>query len=168
MDDLKPWERQPGETARAYECFCVFRDAGPSRVLVDVYRQVTGRFKARDPAGVWGAWCKNNDWWERAELYDAHLERKRLEDRAEADRQAHLEAISEYRKAHLAVARATFGNSGEALNLLKKFLQSQPKIKDWDEATKAIRVIAFKEASEVWASALGIDVLMEQLRDDQP
>lgn len=31
MDELKPWDRQPGETSKAYEAFSIYRDMGPKR-----------------------------------------------------------------------------------------------------------------------------------------
>jgi hypothetical protein len=28
-EDLKPWDRQPGETSKAYGAFVTYRDMGP-------------------------------------------------------------------------------------------------------------------------------------------
>ncbi len=36
------WTRRPGETARAYECFCIYRDLGPGRSLDAAYCQAKG------------------------------------------------------------------------------------------------------------------------------
>lgn len=41
MSDLDPWDRQPGETSKAYEYFQIFLDMGSDRVLRMVAEQVS-------------------------------------------------------------------------------------------------------------------------------
>lgn len=40
-DDLKPWDRQPGETSKAYADFQVFLDQGPERTLQKTANEVS-------------------------------------------------------------------------------------------------------------------------------
>lgn len=40
-DDLRPWDRQPGETSKAYALFRVFLDMGQDRTLQKVADQVS-------------------------------------------------------------------------------------------------------------------------------
>ena len=160
----EPWERQPTETQRAFECFAVFRDDGPSRKLIDAYRKVTGRTEACRLSGSWNIWVDRYDWWSRSAAYDAMKDRERVEAKREADRQAHLRDLEEFRKTHLHTARKSFANAQGILKSLQDFLVSQPKVESWDDAIKAQRVLgSYREVSEMWANALGISTLLEQL-----
>lgn len=97
-DEPAPWERLPGETARAYASFRTFRDLGPTRGLdrLDVSHQTAKNWSSR--------W----DWHRRAEAWDA--EQYRVED---AER---LEAIRTMHATHQRVARAAIRKAIESLN----------------------------------------------------
>ena len=79
-----PWERQPGETAKAFKAFCAYRDLEPARrSVLAAYRQAKGKPTARQAAGIWNKWCAEHRWVERAHAYDLHreaLERAARED----------------------------------------------------------------------------------------
>ena len=69
----KPWEKQPGETAKAYAAFLLYRD------LPAVDRSVAaawGRKKGRKRVE---RWCTAHDWVNRAALNDADLASRRRE-----------------------------------------------------------------------------------------
>jgi hypothetical protein len=72
------WERRPGESARAYAAFCVYRDLGPGRSLNLAYgewRRAQGcAGDAAKAAGYWAEWSSGFEWVARAEAYDGHLE----------------------------------------------------------------------------------------------
>jgi len=157
------WERQPGETQRAYHCFSVFRDLGKTRTVLAAFRQETGKTEAKQAAGVWNAWVKQYEWRSRVNAYDDFCDRQLLEQKMEAKQQAHKEALEEFRMSHLQVARLTFANFGGVLKQLKQFIESNPKIENWDDAVKAGRVLALRDGSEMWADALGISTLLEQI-----
>jgi len=73
------WERQPGEPAKAYAAFCVYRDLPASeRSLTAAYGRHSGK-NARAP-GFWAEWSRDWLWVERAAAYDAYLdgERRRI------------------------------------------------------------------------------------------
>lgn len=65
--DSDPWDRQPGETARAFAAFGVYRDLGPFRSI----RQ-TARTLGKDVSYL-STFSAQHDWQERAALWDAHL-----------------------------------------------------------------------------------------------
>ena len=54
------WSRRDTETKRAYTCFCAYRDLGPSRSLVEAYRQETGKKAARQSSGHWNTWYRTH------------------------------------------------------------------------------------------------------------
>lgn len=61
----EPWERQEGESSKAYEAFCVYRDMGADRTQQAVADQLT---KSRTIVGKWAAEWK---WVSRTEAWDS-------------------------------------------------------------------------------------------------
>ena len=102
-EERPPWERQAGESDRAFEVFALYRDMGPRR------RSLLGVCELLKPSGTdggpkrvsaWGRvrwWAERWSWTERAAAYDAAQDRRRRE-REEAIR-------AEARERHLATAR---------------------------------------------------------------
>lgn len=69
-----PWEKQPGETSKAYGGFCVYRDMGPVR------RSVLGACKEAEGAPrSFTKWFKNLMWQERAQAWDEYLNKESLD-----------------------------------------------------------------------------------------
>lgn len=77
----KPWERQKGESEKAYEAFSVYRDMGAERTIVAVVKQLE---KSR---ALLDRWKDRWEWKERVRLYDNDLE-KQARDKAVKDRKA--------------------------------------------------------------------------------
>lgn len=67
------WERQPEETARAYEAFVVYRDLGPARSLAKV-GQALGK-----STGLMERWSRTHEWVARVEALEARDEMLRRE-----------------------------------------------------------------------------------------
>lgn len=78
-DPSHPWERQPGETAKAWEAFRLYRELGPGRTLAEVARQ-SGKFDSQI-----ARWSTANTWRDRIAALEAHLERDWL-DQVQAER----------------------------------------------------------------------------------
>lgn len=161
----EPWEQQPDETTRAFECFMAFRDAGRSRQLVEVYRRFTGRSEARCPAGTWNNWVSSNDWWNRAAAYDAYRDRALQEEQLRSDKKEHRRKLEQFRKAHENSGMGGLEIVLNAKRLLADFVKSNPAVKDLDDATKLARIIQTVESpsSQAWADALGIKTLLQEL-----
>lgn len=66
-----PWHRRKGESGKAYEAFCVFRDMGPSRSCGRVASQLA------KSGSLMRAWKLKWDWEQRADAWDRHLETQR-------------------------------------------------------------------------------------------
>lgn len=98
---MRAYERQPGESAKAFEAYKVYRDLGPGRTLRETAAIVYGGSGAAEgyregTKGVPGRikkWSADHDWPERARARDDYLEmvvrqavedheRKRAEDLA--------------------------------------------------------------------------------------
>lgn len=66
----KPWERQKGESDKAYEAFVTYRDMGTDRSIRAVAQKLA---KSRTQIGKWSSgW----EWTERVRAYDNELEKE--------------------------------------------------------------------------------------------
>jgi len=85
------WDRQPGESTKAYAAFCIYRDMGVERSIEKVYEK---RSK-RGPLSRLKNWSVKHNWVERAKAYDDYIEKRKREEKEKAilemaDRQARL------------------------------------------------------------------------------
>ena len=101
MADTQPWERQDGETAKAYEAFSEYRDMKADRSLAKVGQKL-GKSKAQMEK-----WSKKYSWVARAEAWD--LEEDRLV------RAALTKEIGAMRKRHADTAKAMLIKAAQAL-----------------------------------------------------
>lgn len=77
----QPWERQKGERSKAFKLFTLYRDLGPIRSVEKVrelWQEETGSELSRSMVE---RHCTNNNWVERAEAYDDHLDNLGLQER---------------------------------------------------------------------------------------
>jgi hypothetical protein len=69
-DDRDAWERQPGESTKAFAAFCSYRDFGPARSHLRVADEV-GRHRTQI-----GGWSTKFQWMIRVDAYDADQEQR--------------------------------------------------------------------------------------------
>lgn len=69
MADVEPWDRQPGESARAYEAFRHYRDAGATRSHAK-----TGAALAKTRQAI-TEWSRKHGWSHRIAAWDAEQDR---------------------------------------------------------------------------------------------
>ena len=89
-NDTKPWERQEGESIKAFEAFTVYLDMGDERSLRAVGQRL-GKSRA-----LIERWSRTYQWVERVASYDADVQRK-----------AHAKAVDKRRKMvdrHISIA----------------------------------------------------------------
>lgn len=79
--DIAPWEQQPGESAKAFEAFAIYRDMGVERSV----RKVTQRLNKS--LTLIGKWSSRYNWPERARAYDRELDRQAREQAVRSVRQ---------------------------------------------------------------------------------
>ena len=102
--DIAPWEQQPGESAKAFEAFAIYRDMSADRSV----RKVTQRLNKS--LTLIGKWSSRYNWPERARAYDRDL-----------DRQAHAQAVRDVRSMtnrHIRIAMQLQAKALEALEQL--------------------------------------------------
>ena len=134
-DDL--WERQPGESAQAYEAFAIYRDMGSNRSL----RVVAEQLSKSDT--LIKRWSREKKWGERCRAYDNHL-----------DDVARQEALRKYKKMRTR-------HIGIALQLQEKALAELKNLPDGSMTPKDI-IQFLDKATElerdnplIWQGVLG-------------
>ena len=78
-EDRAPFERQPGESPKAWAAFVRYRDLGPAvRSLDRAWREAHAPQPAhKRRSKTWALWSARWGWPERAAAYDEHLERQK-------------------------------------------------------------------------------------------
>lgn len=149
-----PWERQPGESARAYAAFCIYRDMPPRKRSL---REVAAKLKGKPgkyksvPANI-SMWSAKWRWAERAAAWD--------EERDRQEREAQIRAVKEMRERH---AREAMALQEKALKRLKAMnpeeLSPADVLRYFVEAAKLERISrgepeTIQEQRNDWVSAL--------------
>lgn len=98
---IEPWERQEGETAKAFEAFCKYRDMGPDRSLRKVVQALNKNLTTI------AEWSSKYDWVKRVASWDAEQDR--------IARQQQLKEIKAMRNRHAGMAKAMIVKAGRAL-----------------------------------------------------
>lgn len=70
---VEEWERQPGETPRAWKAFVIYRDMGDERGVTKVRDVAGGAFKHSTLLD----WADKHRWVERARAWDNYVDRRR-------------------------------------------------------------------------------------------
>jgi len=68
------WEKQPGETAKAFAAFQIYRDMGAYRTIDKTAQALNKRLGYRTTLGKWSS---GYSWVARCEAYDLHLDELR-------------------------------------------------------------------------------------------
>lgn len=87
-----PWERQRGESGKAFAAFCVYRDMGAKRSLREVCR-ILSRDKTTVKQRHIEDWSSRWRWVERATAWDDELDRRA--------REAQVEEVRKMRERHV-------------------------------------------------------------------
>lgn len=96
-----PWDRQKGESEKAFEAFAVYRDMGVERSITAVSKQLAKSRQLVD------RWKHKYQWEERAQKYDKYLDKKAREE-VEKSRKDMI-------KRHIGIAKTLQGKALTAL-----------------------------------------------------
>ena len=115
MSDRKPWERQPGETAKAYAAFLLYRDLpAVDRTIVAAvveHRYIGGKASVRN----WETWASRYNWRNRAAEHDSDLASRRRERMAKELERAQDNAVVLTRAFNFKIAERIKGMDPEDL-----------------------------------------------------
>lgn len=113
----KPWERQKGESEKAFEAFAIYRDMGEKRTLTAVAE------KLQKSGSLIRRWKDRWDWVERVRAYDNGLEK---EARAKA-----VKDRKDMTDRHIKIAMQLQKKALEALTGLEAEVMSPKDIKEF-------------------------------------
>ena len=109
MSDGNLWERQSGETGKAYAAFLVYRD------LPAMDRSVAAAWGRKTGGKQWERWCTAHDWVNRAAEHDSDLASWRREHTAKELERSQDDALILIRAALAKVAERIKGMDAEEL-----------------------------------------------------
>lgn len=162
-EELKPWERQPGESTRAYSAFLVYRDLGPQRSLRKASEIIYPRYRQRGTTGPPGRivlWSGQFKWHQRAEAWDAYLRRLKEDEERRA--------IKEMAERH---ARAAVGFQQKALERLLAMKPGELKPKEvlafFIEAAKLERLSRGEPTERTETQDTTWEQLVKKLRQER-
>ena len=110
----KPWERQPGETAKGYAAFLHYRDLPAIDRSVAAARERQERDK-KGTLRQWNGWSMRNGWVNRAAEHDSDLASRRRERMAKDLERAQDNAVTMIRAALAKVRARIEGMDAEEL-----------------------------------------------------
>lgn len=137
----EPWERRQGESAKAYEAFCMYRDLGANRSHVKVAAAL------RKSSTLIGRWGGEHKWSERVGAWDRFL--------AEEQRKAHVEAVKKMEERH---ARLGEGMQTLAARKLQRMLErTDPNKSSKQEADAALDSIEMHDMRALIKDGTGLE-----------
>lgn len=101
--NVQPWERQPGESTKAFEAFKIYRDLGPSERSQAKVKEALER-SSRTTISDWSV---KFNWKKRVEAWDDEQDR--------IIRADHMKEIKKMRKRHADIATAMLVKASKAL-----------------------------------------------------
>jgi len=107
-DEIKPWERQPGETEKAWQAFKLYRDLGEGRTLQEVSRKLS-----KHQSNV-SRWSKKWHWQSRVIAWDMECDRQA--------QKARLKQINQMRDYHSRLAMLLKQRAYRALQLADEIM----------------------------------------------
>lgn len=102
--NAEPWERQPGESVKAFGAFALYRDMGTDRSTRKVAQQL-GKSVA-----MIQRWSSSHKWTDRVDAWDAEQDRKA--------RDEHLKEIAKMRSRHIKLAVSMLVKAAKGLEKL--------------------------------------------------
>lgn len=147
------WERRPGETAKAYAAFCVYRDLGPSRSL-EKAAQAMG-YKSRKNFSVWHS---KHEWVKRAEAYDEYLERRKREE--------HEKAILEMAERHARLAVAFQQKIAQRIQMIDPNELTPQDLARWLEIATKLERLSRGEPTEIGRHEVNLPKIVEVVTDE--
>ena len=146
--DRKPFERQPGETGKAWKAFLIYRDLGVDRTLrrtAEIYHERNGlQSKTETVERNLQEWSRKQGWRVRVEEYDRELDKAR---QREAFRQVRI-----MRNRHISLAQSV---QELAAVELKKWLKRATDAEDISVVAVVDILKAMKTGVEVERAARG-------------
>ena len=141
----EPWERQDGETAKAFEAFAIYRDMGPDRSLRKVVQSLNKNLTTI------AEWSSKYDWVNRVAAWDAEQDR--------IARQQQINDIKKMRKRHAGIAAAMLVKAATALQRIPEDEISASEISRMVDVASKLERISRGDVGEVIEERNGGDAI---------
>lgn len=141
----EPWERQPEETPKAFEAFCVYRDLGPERSIAKAGKQL-GKNRV-----TLEQWSSKYEWVKRCTAWDTEQDR--------IARQDQQKEIKKMRKRHAGIAAAMLVKAATALQRLPDDEISASEISRMVDVASKLERISRGDVGEVIEERNGGDAI---------
>lgn len=90
-----PWERQEGETTKAFYAFVIYRDLGHNRSISRVHQAyIETTSKTRSCLRTIGGWSAKYGWVKRAQAYDAYMDGLAREEKVKAAKEMSMRHLT--------------------------------------------------------------------------
>lgn len=181
---MKSYDRQEGESSKAYAAFCVYRDMGVKRSLdrasAEIYSPDGAQKKPRNMSQL-DAWAKKWRWTDRIRDFDLDQEKELRQAQRQRDMDEHNRKLENFRLQNEAVGTGLLTLSAQLLTtvaqmtapLRAKVERGQPATReDWDvilslpAAVKSIAGFAHL-GSQLAADGLLVRQLIEQIKEEK-
>ena len=165
MIDRESWDKQKGETSKAFEAFSRYRDLGATRSMQSVaqmYAEETGRKATTVLAGL-KRWSSKYDWVQRAEDWDVNQDRiyqAENKQKLKAMRERHLtyEAVKQQKGFEKLREIDTIDlDAKEALALLDSGIRGERTLHGEPESTLGISGEGVRKIKLKWIDEMGDD-----------
>jgi hypothetical protein len=141
------WDQQPGETAKAFEVFRIYRDMGLKRSHVKAYKLYKGLDQEDEinSHGRFDAWSTKYNWVARCQAYDRYMDQVETAER--------VKAIKEMGERHAKIACAFLSKVIQKLKEFdtdpRKMLRLTPdQLIKWFEVSAKIERLSRGETTE--------------------
>lgn len=165
VSEPQAWERQEGETSKAWAAFAVYRDLGKNRTLMTT---VEALGKKPGYKRVLETWSSKFDWVSRCRAFDNHIDWVSRTLREQNNRQEYTRKLDTYRQNTETTGKVTVSLGVKGIQLLQKqitkYLTSSRDLKPADIASlMRASIMAIDIGSKMQSDALGIERLLDAL-----
>lgn len=151
MDPI--WERLPGESAKAYEAFCKYRDMPPGeRSLREVARRL-GKSET-----LISRWSSQYRWVARVQAWDDEVDRKA--------REAHLRTVKEMRERHARLAVAFQQKVAQRIQMIDPDELAPQDLARWLEIATKLERLSRGEPTEIGQHEVNLPKIVEVVTDE--
>ena len=151
MDPI--WERLPGESAKAYEAFCKYRDMPPGERSLREVAQRLGKSET-----LISRWSSKYRWVARVQAWDGEVDRKA--------REAHLRTVKEMRERHARLAVAFQQKVAQRIQMIDPDELTPQELARWLEIATKLERLSRGEPTEIGRHEVNLPKIVEVVTDE--
>ena len=158
--EVNIWDQQPGESAKAFEAFRVFRDMGLKRSMAAAFHRLSGKDAGKGRLSVWS---QQHDWANRVIAYDRWVDQRSVNEK--------FVAIKEMSERHAKMAVIFLNKVVTRLQSIDPETLTPDQLLRWFEVASRVERVARGEPSETVETTHTVEVKqkidLSRLNDDE-